>query len=80
MISFMLTVYITMFCNRFQNKIDQVLYELSLRQGGSIYRSGAENWGISTRFRRRRRREKFLSTFFEIFGKVVNKNAIKSDF
>merc|ERR1711873_128078 len=30
--------------------------------------------------RRRRRREKFLSTFFEIFVKFVNKNAIKSDF
>merc|ERR1712175_52012 len=30
--------------------------------------------------RRRRRREKFLSTFFEIFGKFVNKNEIKSDF
>merc|ERR1712163_110202 len=26
---------------------------------------------------RRRRRQKFLSTFFEIFGKFVNKNAIK---
>ena len=30
--------------------------------------------------RRRRRRENFLSTFFEIFVKFVNKNAIKSDF
>merc|ERR1711873_327671 len=30
--------------------------------------------------RRRRRREKFLSTFFEIFVTFVNKNAIKSDF
>ena len=29
--------------------------------------------------RRRRRREKFLSTFFEIFGKFVDKCAIKSD-
>ena len=27
-----------------------------------------------------RRREKFLSTFLEIFGKFVDKNAIKSDF
>ena len=42
--------------------------------------SGRKNWGISPHFRRRRRREKFLSTFFEIFVKFVNKNAIKSDF
>merc|ERR1712240_418366 len=42
--------------------------------------SGRKNWGSSTSFRRRRRREKFLSTFFEIFGKFVNKNAIKIDF
>ena len=49
--------------------------------GGSIFpQSGRKNWGISPHFRRRRRREKFLSTFFEIFGKFVNKNAIKSDF
>ena len=41
---------------------------------------GSKNGDISTHFRRRRRREKFLSTFFEIFGKFVNKNAIKSDF
>ena len=41
---------------------------------------GRINWGISTRFRRRRGREKVLSTFFEIFGKVVNKYAIQSDF
>ena len=41
---------------------------------------GSKNGDISTRFRRQRRREKFLSTFFEIFGKFVNKNAIKSDF
>merc|ERR1712240_470000 len=43
----------------------------------SIYRLGPKNLGSSTRFRRRRRREKFLSTFFEIFVKFVNKNAIK---
>ena len=50
-------------------------------KGGAIFpQSGRKNWGISPRFRRRRRREKFLSTFFEIFGKFVNKNAIKSDF
>ena len=29
---------------------------------------------------RRRRRENFLSAFWEIFGQFVNKNAIKSDF
>ena len=55
-------------------------HESSTGKGGSIYRPGVKNWGISTRFRHRRRREKFLSTFFEIFGKFVNKNAIKSDF
>ena len=30
--------------------------------------------------RRRRRSEKFLSTFLVIFGKFVNKNAVKSGF
>jgi len=30
--------------------------------------------------RRRRRSEKFLSTFLDIFGKFVNKNAVKSGF
>ena len=60
-------------------------------RGGSIYRPGVKKWRYFYTFsapkapkmgflRRRRRREKFLSTFFEIFGKFVNKNAIKSDF
>ena len=50
-------------------------------KGGGIFpQSSRKNWGISPHFRRRRRREKFLSTFFEIFVKFVNKNAIKSDF
>ena len=35
---------------------------------------------ISTRFQRLTRREKFLSTFFEIFVKFDNKNSIKFDF
>ena len=52
--------------------------------GGGVVPStdrGSKNGDISTHFRRRRRRrEKFLSTFFEIFGKFVNKNAIKNDF
>ena len=59
--------------------------------GGDIYRLGPKKLGFIYTFsapkapktcfpRRRRRREKFLSTFFEIFGKFVNKNAIKSDF
>ena len=30
--------------------------------------------------RRQRHHDKFLSAFYEIFGKFVNKNAIKSDF
>ena len=60
-------------------------------RGGSFYRPGVKKLGYFYTFsapkapkmcflRRRRRREKFLSTFFEIFGKFVNKNAIKSDF
>ena len=60
-------------------------------RGGSIYRPGVKKWRYFYTFsapkapktcfsRRRRRREKFLSTFFEIFVKFVNKNAIKSDF
>ena len=59
--------------------------------GGSIYRPGVKKLGYFYTFsapkapktcflQRRRCREKFLSTFFEIFGKFVNKNAIKSDF
>ena len=42
--------------------------------GGVIFpQSGRKNWGISPHFRQRR-------TSFEILGKFVNKNAIKSDF
>ena len=61
------------------------------RGGGYFYRLGPKKLGYfytystpkepKTCFSRHRRlRKKFLSTFFEIFGKFVNKNAIKSDF
>ena len=56
------------------------LFRGSTLQGVPIYQGGGAKNGRKGFLRRRRRREKFLSTFFEIFGKFVNRDAIKSDF
>ena len=48
--------------------------------GGIASTRGQKSWKREEGSRRRRRREKFLGTFLEIFGKVVNKDAIESDF